>query len=71
MVLGTSAIGLLHEETMMTAFKMVVDYGYCQLVNRTVVLVPSDTESMYKLKKQVDGLYTTLKVFDGFQPIKL
>ena len=56
---------------MLTAFRTVVDYRYYRLVNRTAVLMPSDTESMYKLKKQVDGLYPTLKVFDGFQPIKL
>lgn len=69
--LGAYAPGLEPAQTMLTAFTSVIDYRTYRLIDTSGVPSGEDLRRMYRLKKQVDGLNTTMGVFDGSDPMEL
>lgn len=68
---GSFATGLEAIQTMLAPFAVVVAYRHYHLMDTTAE--PKDTELryMYKVKKQIDGLYQTMGVFSGLEIIEL
>lgn len=69
--LGPYAPGLEPIQTMLTPFEKVLDYRHYRLRDLNPVPDNEALRKMYRLKKQIDGLYTTLGSFDGADPIEL
>lgn len=56
---------------MVTEFGHVVEYRAYQLRNKTSVLSAAEAIDMYTLKRNIDDLHPTLRVFTGGSPITL
>ena len=67
--LGPYCPGLQPLTTMVPAFKFVIDYRMYRLANMSSVPSENEMTNMYRFKKRIDALYTTLGKFDGSEPI--
>ena len=69
--MGAYAPGLEPAQTMLKVSEKVIDYRLYRLPDTTAEPTSSDLQHMYRLKKQVDGLYPALGAYSGAQPVHL
>ena len=69
--LGPTALGVEPHQTMVDQFKDAVDYRHYRLNDMSPVPLIDELTGMYKTKRGIDSLDSTIGQFDGSDPITL